>query len=56
MEAQKSRWQLLGYCPGCKNELYYNWYEDLCESACSCDRHTNCRQLLQKREEEEENG
>lgn len=50
---KKSLAQLLGYCPGCKEELYYNWDDDICVSGCTCDRHTTCRELLKKREEGE---
>lgn len=51
----RPQWQLLGYCPGCKEEIYYNWESDTCNSGCSCDRHTTCKQLLKQRKEEEGN-
>jgi hypothetical protein len=54
MNPRQSQWQLLGYCPGCKEEIYYNWESDTCNSSCSCDRHTTCRELLKKREEEDD--
>lgn len=55
MNPKQSQWQLLGYCPGCKEEIYYNWESDTCNSGCSCDRHTTCKQLLKQRKEEEGN-
>jgi hypothetical protein len=48
----KRKFQLIGYCPGCKEEIYYDWDNVTCVSYCSCSFHTNCDQLLKKNQEE----
>lgn len=48
------QFRLLGYCPRCKEALWYDWDEDFCSSDCVCNPQTRCKDLIAQRREEEE--
>ena len=55
METEKKQsFKLLGYCPRCKEALWYDWDEDFCSSDCVCNPQTRCKDLIAQRREEEE--
>jgi hypothetical protein len=53
-DLKQSNWQLIGYCPGCKEEIWYNWRDQTGDSGCICERHSTARSILKRREEEDE--
>lgn len=51
---KKPKFQVIGYCPGCKEPIWYDWDNDTGRSDCSCYRHTHWREILEKVQEEKE--
>lgn len=38
--------QLLGFCPDCKEAIWFNEDEGKCKSKCVCPRGTDCNDFL----------
>jgi hypothetical protein len=53
-DPKQSSWQLIGYCPWCKEEIWYDWKDQVGASGCICPLHSTARSILKKREEEED--
>ena len=51
----KTNFQVIGYCPGCKESVWYNWHDKLGVSDCYCYLHTTYKQILKVKEEQSDN-